>query len=129
MFFSLQMKVSFNIFVSVLSLLILFSFKSPKNILLTPLIEQIYGMSDEEKLIKGIVDRIEDNEKAVVLIENESKEVIINQSKNKPLKSGDVSNLPQVEQTNELVNINEAETLELKIDMDKLLNQLEEDDD
>src|SRR5690625_3832369 len=78
MFFSPPMKVSFKIFVSVLSLLILFSFKSPKNILLTPLIEQIYGMYDEEKLIKGIVDRIEDNEKEVVLIENEFKEVIIN---------------------------------------------------
>ena len=129
MFFSPPMKVSFKIFISVLSLLILFSFKSPKNILLTPLIEQIYGMYDEEKLIKGIVDRVEDNEKAVVLIENELKEVIINQTKNKPLKSGDVINLTQVDHTYELVNINEAETLELKIDMDKLLNQLKEDDD
>src|SRR5690625_5411781 len=93
MFFSPPMKVSFKIFVSVLSLLILFSFKSPKNILLTPLIEQIYGMYDEEKLIKGIVDRIEDNEKAVVLIVYELKKDIIYQYINNLIKSVELINL------------------------------------
>ncbi len=129
MFFSPIMRVSFKIFISVLSLIILFSFKSPKNILLTPLIEQIYGMYEEEKLTKGIVDRIVDDENVVVLIESELKEVIIRQTKNKALKSGDVINLVEVDQTYQLVNINEAETLELKMDMEKLIKQLKEDDD
>src|SRR5690625_6320147 len=83
---------------------------SDLNILLTPLIEQIYGMYDEEKLIKAPPDRAEDNEKAVVLIENEFKEVIINQSKNKPLKSGDVINLTQVDRKSTRLNSSHVAT-------------------
>lgn len=127
MFFSPIMRVSFKVFISILSLLILFSFKSPKNILLTPLIEQIYGMYEEEKLTKGIVDRIINEENVVVLVEDELKEVIITQTKNNTLKSGDVINLVEVDQSYKLVNINEAETLKLKEDMQKLINQLDDD--
>jgi len=126
MFFSPIMRVSFKVFISILSLLILFSFKSPKNILLTPLIEQIYGMYEEEKLTKGIVDRIINEENVVVLVEDELKEVIITQTKNNTLKSGDVINLVEVDQSYKLVNINEAETLKLKEDMQKLINQLDD---
>lgn len=127
MFFSPIMRVSFKVFISILSLLILFSFKSPKNILLTPLIEQIYGMYEEEKLTRGIVDRIINEENVVVLVEDELKEVIITQTKNNTLKSGDVINLVEVDQSYKLVNINEAETLKLKEDMQKLINQLDDD--
>src|SRR5699024_1075288 len=126
MFFSPIMRVSFKVFISILSLLILFSFKSPKNILLTPLIEQIYGMYEEEKLTKGIVDQIINEENVVVLDEDELKEVIITQTKNNTLKSGDVINLVEVDQSYKLVNINEAETLKLKEDMQKLINQLDD---
>lgn len=127
MFFSPIMRVSFKVFISILSLLILLSFKSPKNILLTPLIEQIYGLYEEEKLTKGIVDRIINEEDVVVLIEDELKEVIITQTKNNTLKSGDIINLVEVNQSYKLVNINEAETLKLKDDMQKLINQLDGD--
>lgn len=127
MFFSPIMKMSFKIFICVLSLIILFSFKSPKNILLTPLIEQIYGMYEAENLTKGIVDRIIGNEKVIILLENELEEVIITQPTNKLLKSGDVINLVKMDQTYKLVNVNEAETLKLKIDMEKLIKQLDEE--
>lgn len=128
MFFSPIMRMSFKIFISVLSLIILFSFKSPENILLNPLIEQTYEMYEAESLTKGIVDRIIGQEQVIVLLESELEEVIINQPKNKVLKSGDVINLVKVDQTYKLVNVNEAETLKLKIDMEKLINQLNTED-
>lgn len=126
MFFSPIMKISFKIFISVLSLIILFSFKSPENILLTPLIEQIHGMYQEEELTKGIVDRVVNKEQVVILIEANFEEIIIVQSKNKLLKSGDVVNLLKVDKTYKLININERETLELKNNMKDLIEQLNE---
>lgn len=126
MFFSPIMKVSFKIFMSVLSLIILFSIQSPKNILLTPLVEQIHGLYQEEALISGIVDRVINDHQVIVLIETEFDEVIINQSKYKKLKSGDVVNLVKVDETYKLVNVNEIETKELKQNMKNLMLQLHE---
>lgn len=128
MFFSPIMKVSFKIFMSVLSLIILFSIQSPKNILLTPLVEQIHGLYQEEELISGIVDRVINDHQVIVLIETEFDEVIINQSKYKKLKSGDVVNLVKVDETYKLVNVNEIETKELKQNMKNLMLQLHEND-
>lgn len=129
MFFSPIMKVSFKIFMSVLSLIILFSIQSPKNILLTPLVEQIHGLYQEEELISGIVDRVINDHQVIVLIETEFDEVIINQSKYKKLKSGDVVNLVKVDETYKLVNVNEIETKELKQNMKNLMLQLHENAD
>lgn len=129
MFFSSSMQVTFKIFMSVLSLIILFSFQTPKNILLTPLIEQIYNLSDEKELKRGIVDRIINKKQVVVLLEDELEEVIIEQSDDKLLKSGDVINLIEVDQSYKLVNINESETIRLKKEMRELIKQLDEASD
>ena len=128
MFFSPIMKISFKIFMSVLSLIILFSIKSPKNILLTPLIEQIYGLYQEEELISGIVDRVVNDHQVIVLIETDFDEIIIHQSNYKKLKSGDVVNLIKVDETYKLVNVNEIETRELQKNMKNLMQQLRESD-
>ncbi|HLQ82254.1 MAG TPA: hypothetical protein VK121_00215 [Pseudogracilibacillus sp.] len=128
MFFSPIMKISFKIFMSVLSLIILFSIKSPKNILLTPLIEQIYGLYQEEELISGIVDRVINDHQVIVLIETDFDEIIIHQSNYKKLKSGDVVNLIKVDETYKLVNVNEIETRELQKNMKNLMQQLRESD-
>lgn len=124
MFFSPFMRLAFKIFMSALSLIILFSFQTPKNILLTPLIEQIYNLYEEEELKRGIVDRIVNKKHVVILLENELEEVVIDQLTNKQLKSGDVVNLIEVDQTYKFVNVNESETIELKQDMQKLINEL-----
>lgn len=128
MFFSPIMRISFKIFISALSLIILFSFESPKNILLTPLIEQIHGMYQEEELIRGIVDRVINEQQVIVLIETDFEEVIINQSENKKLKPGDVINLIKKDETYKLINIDEIETIELKKNMKHLIEQLNEKD-
>src|SRR5699024_666788 len=128
MFFSPIMKISFKIFMSVLSLIILFSIKSPKNILLTPLIEQIYGLYQEEELISGIVDRVINDHQVIVLIETDFDEIIIHQSNYKKLKSGDVVNLIKVDETYKSVNVNEIETRELQKNMKNLMQQLRESD-